>query len=364
MKKSPILLKIAFAFILIPCFGKAQQAQDSLVSKLAPKFKIREIQASPALKNTLASQRKFIIEKKLHFLVANTAVSEKSLTSITGAKPITTEQAGQVQKFFKLYREPAEMLQLKKKFFLPRCSLDRYFDARSGHLLPDIRFQRCGDCWAYSAVGALECSYIKINTVANPNTVDISEKQMVDCSGAGSCSGGWPYKVFDFLQRTNTKVMNEVDDPDNGADNACPGTIPVSAHVQLLSWGIVDANNNLGTIPPIARIKDAICSYGSVSACILATPLFQNFGGGGVYYEQASTPNSPNINHAIVLVGWDDSKHAWLVRNSWGTTWGDNGYAWVDYNTNNIGYGAVWCVAKKRILLRSTAVAQQVVVKK
>ncbi len=48
--------------------------------------------------------------------------------------------------------------------------------------------------------------------------------------------------------------------------------------------------------------------------------------------------------------GWDDAKQAWLLRNSWGTWWGDSGYAWIGYHTNNIGYGAIWVVAKKPLL--------------
>jgi cathepsin L len=46
-------------------------------------------------------------------------------------------------------------------------------------------------------------------------------------------------------------------------------------------------------------------------------------------------------------VGWDDSKNAWLVRNSYGSTWGEKGYGWIDYNSNNIGIRAAWVLAKK-----------------
>jgi cathepsin L len=95
-------------------------------------------------------------------------------------------------------------------------------------------------------------------------------------------------------------------------------------------------------------LKEAICTYGSVSVCVNATPLFQNYAG-GVFFEQASDNNNPSINHAVVLIGWDDSKGAWLLRNSWGMNWGITGYCWIKYNSNNIGYGSIWCLAKTNV---------------
>jgi cathepsin L len=77
-----------------------------------------------------------------------------------------------------------------------------------------------------------------------------------------------------------------------------------------------------------------------------ATPLFQNYTG-GVFYETASDYNNPTSNHAVMIVGWDDSKNAWLMRNSWDTQWGEKGYAWIDYKSNNIGRRAAWVLVKK-----------------
>ncbi|WP_447984695.1 C1 family peptidase [Nitrospira sp. Nam74] len=63
--------------------------------------------------------------------------------------------------------------------------------------------------------------------------------------------------------------------------------------------------------------------------------------------SQSSYGPIPATNHAVVIVGWDDEKGAWRVRNSWGTGWGESGYAWVKYNNNAIGWDTVWAVAKK-----------------
>ena len=56
--------------------------------------------------------------------------------------------------------------------------------------------------------------------------------------------------------------------------------------------------------------------------------------------------SNAEVNHGVTLVGWDDSKQAWRIKNSWGPGWGESGYMWIAYNTNKIGYGASWVQAK------------------
>jgi cathepsin L len=90
----------------------------------------------------------------------------------------------------------------------------------------------------------------------------------------------------------------------------------------------------------VAQLKSAIYTHGGVSAGVTVDSYFQAYTG-GVY---ANTGNSDPINHAIVLVGWDDTKGAWLMKNSWGPSWGVNGFMWIKYGTSNVGTGACWVV--------------------
>lgn len=69
-----------------------------------------------------------------------------------------------------------------------------------------------------------------------------------------------------------------------------------------------------------------------------ATLAFQGYKS-GVFNENA---NDNGINHAIVIVGWDDAKGAWRIKNSWSTGWGEAGYMWIKYGSNDIGYAATW----------------------
>ncbi len=80
-----------------------------------------------------------------------------------------------------------------------------------------------------------------------------------------------------------------------------------------------------------SKIKSALCQYGAISTIVPATPAFNNYIG-GVFKEPGVTYWDNNA-HAVVLVGWDDEKKAWLLRNSWGVGWGEAGYMWVDYET-------------------------------
>jgi len=345
MERKKKILGSLFWILLISISAHSQE--NFTVKQLSKVYQQREAKASANLKAVLAEQRKFIADKKLSFFVANTSVSEKKLESITGALPVNEHEVEHLNAMLKTKVLSPDLLGILKKYRIPSCGpSSKAYDSRTFNLVPAIRYQRCGNCWAYSATGALECSFIKVNHITPPTSIDLSEKQIVSCSGAGTCGGGWPYKVFDWLKTSQTKVISEASDPDDGTDHPCPPP-PYSSSVQLADWGIVDPSQGLFKIAAIDKIKEAICTYGSVSVCLLATPLFGNYAG-GVFYEQASNNNSPSINHAVVLVGWDDAKQAWLLRNSWGTNWGISGYCWISYNTNNIGYGAIWCIAKQR----------------
>ena len=76
--------------------------------------------------------------------------------------------------------------------------------------------------------------------------------------------------------------------------------------------------------------------------------------GDGVYGTFANDPtHSPVINHAVLLIGWDDAQGAWIIKNSWGIDWGSTagfgnvgGYGYVQYEQNNIGYAAAWVTLK------------------
>jgi cathepsin L len=349
MKKQTDLLKRSCAALLLFLLvGSQASGQTAVQTQGLPQvFQVREAQASPEIKRILAEQRELIASRNLGFLVGYTSVSDKKLEQITGEREIPREQVLQIQRLMQAKEINPEVLRWLGALKLKGCGAgNNAYDARNDNLVPSIRFQQCGNCWAYSGIGPIECSHIRINGIATPTSVDLSEMQIVDCSGGGTCSGGFTYQALDWLKSTGTKIMNDVNAPDTGTDGPCP-TIPASAKVQLADWGVIDPSGDISKIAPVDKIKEAICKYGPVACSMNATPLFQNFAGNGIFFETASDYNNPTSNHAVMIIGWDDTKQAWLMRNSWDTTWGDSGYAWIKYNSNNIGRRAAWVVVKK-----------------
>jgi cathepsin K len=337
------ILLLFFCACLLSAGAMAQPPFD--IKKLQPVFQQREITATPQVKSVLAQQRAYIAQNKLNIQVANTSVSAFKLADITGEKNVTSAEAEQIKVMEKSRVFSQVYIDIFKELKISCIATAKTYDARNANMVPKVRFQQCGNCWAYSCVGPIECSYIRVNGISNPATIDLSEKQIVGCSGAGSCGGGLTYQAFQWLKATATRMNKETLVPDNGASTPC--VAPPASGPQLVDWGVIDPSGDINKIAPVAKIKEAICKYGPVACSMNATPLFQNFAGGGVFFEQASDYNNPVSNHAVMIIGWDDNKGAWLMRNSWGETWADGGYCWIKYNSNNIGKRAAWVLASK-----------------
>ena len=90
-------------------------------------------------------------------------------------------------------------------------------------------------------------------------------------------------------------------------------------------------------MPSVDAIKNAIYTYGCVAAAVYVNSYFQAYKSGTFTGCQNGT-----VNHAIVLCGWDDAKGAWLLKNSWGTGWGQQGFMWIKYGCNRVGHGACY----------------------
>ena len=196
----------------------------------------------------------------------------------------------------------------------------------------------CGSCWAFTSAAVYETGYLLKNEVV----LDVSEQSILDCAvdksgnDAGSCDGGWYGGVFDYLTAKGARL--EKDDPYKGKSGFCSSSAPTK--YKVIKWGYI--RRNAGT-PSVKEMKEAIAKYGAIAATVKVTPAFQAYKS-GIFDEHASVSGPNDVNHAITIVGWDDTKKAYLVKNSWGPGWGEKGYIWVEYGCNNIGYGAAWVI--------------------
>jgi len=226
-------------------------------------------------------------------------------------------------------------------------ALPTSFDWRNnnGNWLTPIKDQGgCGSCWAFAAVGAAE-SALEI-AANNPNlTPDLSEQYLVsDCVMSGgyqNCCGGWEDQALEYIRSTgipDEACMTYVD----GSSCSCDGG-DCDANCTYNSSGKCSdktcANRcsdwssrltKIKTTGPVATdrtsIKTALVQKGPLSAALY---MGGSFDANGVY----KCTVSPSVNHAIVLVGYNDASGYWIVRNSWGSGWGldKDGYFKVGY---------------------------------
>ncbi len=199
----------------------------------------------------------------------------------------------------------------------------------AGKVTPVKNQDGCGSCWAFATIGAFEGSY----AIRNNSLIDSSEQDMLSCSGAGSCGGGW----WAFPRLVSNGVARETAYPYTASDTPC--NTAVARPFRAAAWGYV----NPSATPTVNELKSALCQHGPLAVALQATAAFQAYTS-GVFNE---TVPAGAINHGVTLVGWDDTKNAWLIKNSWGTGWGMNGYMWLRYTSSNVGIGAAWVDASR-----------------
>jgi C1A family cysteine protease len=220
---------------------------------------------------------------------------------------------------------------------LPTKNLPSHFDWRELGGCPPVRDQGpCGSCWAFGTVAPLECNIL----IKDHKEVDLSEQWLVSCNRNGwGCNGGWwahDYHQWKMDRFNGTGAVLEGEFPYEAWDVPCDG--PYEHPYVMDSWHYIGFSQG---VPPTDAIKQAILTYGPVSVSCAVTGAFGAYTG-GVFNED--DPHA-QINHAIALVGWDDSQGAdgvWFLRNSWGPGWGEDGYMRIEYGVCKVGYAACY----------------------
>jgi C1A family cysteine protease len=251
------------------------------------------------------------------FSVSQNSATEYSLEELCGLIPPPD------------WQESARFDPCVKKLDLPSS-----FDWRDFGGLPPVRNQGgCGSCWAFATVGPLECN-IKIK---DGITVDLSEQYLVSCNtNDWGCSGGWWAHAYHQWKKDacyDIGAVPEWDFPYRARDLACD--CPYTHTYLIDSWLYIGSSSG---VPGIDAMKQAIMEHGPISVAVVANSAMQAYDG-GVFNQSASGI----INHGVVLVGWDDNQGdsgIWIMRNSWGSWWGENGYMRIEYGCSKIGYGA------------------------
>uniref|UniRef100_A0A4W4F0U5 Cathepsin S, ortholog 1 n=2 Tax=Electrophorus electricus TaxID=8005 RepID=A0A4W4F0U5_ELEEL len=185
----------------------------------------------------------------------------------------------------------------------------------------------CGSCWAFSAVGALEGQMKKHTGLLVP----LSPQNLVDCSvaiGNHGCKGGYLSKAFTYIIQ-NQGIDSDCVYPYEHREGRCRYTVRGRA-AYCSGFQILPRNNELALMHAVAMV-------GPVSVGINANlPSFHRYRS-GIYNDPLC--NSRLVNHAVLVVGYGTEKGQdyWLIKNSWGTAWGEKGFFRLPRNKNQCG---------------------------
>ena len=183
-------------------------------------------------------------------------------------------------------------------------------DWRTSQCMQPIQDQgQCGSCWAFSATAAMESDYC----IKNGTLYKLSEQQLVDCVKlCFGCNGGNASLAFNYLKSHNQ--MSETAYPYTATDTPC-------AYNSGNTTPVADSSYVNVTADTPSAMQDALASY-PLSVAIQANQLAFQLYSSGIF---SNTNCGTNLDHATNVVGWGTSAGVdyWIMRNSWGTSWGE-----------------------------------------
>ncbi|PIA27430.1 hypothetical protein AQUCO_07800047v1 [Aquilegia coerulea] len=186
---------------------------------------------------------------------------------------------------------------------------------KKGAVTPIKDQGQCGCCWAFSAVAAME----GINQLSTGKLISLSEQELVDCDTSGEdqgCEGGLMDDAFEFIQH-NKGLATEANYPYSGVDGTCNKKKAASSAAKINGFEDVTANSESALLNAVANQPISVAIDASGSA-------FQ-FYSSGVFTGECGT----DLDHGVTAVGYgtaSDGTKYWLVKNSWGAEWGEEGY--------------------------------------
>jgi len=217
----------------------------------------------------------------------------------------------------------------EKNILTPRIGGPTTFDWRDHGAVTAVKDQgQCGSCWAFSVTENVESVWILSKGLTNTTLPPLAPQQIVDCdtSDAG-CDGGNPPTAYDYIISAGG-LDGEKDYPYTAQDGTC--SFKASAVVAKIS------NFKYATSGDEDTMRDNLASWAPLSICVDAR-YWQDYTGGIMAEWQCDWV--VQLDHCVQAVGYDTTASTpfWIVRNSWGTDWGEAGYIRLQYGANTCG---------------------------
>jgi hypothetical protein len=354
-------------------FDSVRSLSDSFaVSHATASIRLTEDEAQQAIEavssvwekkmSELDERRATIAQKGFTYSLGITSKSFALLSAITGDGDLTPDQTVEFDswKRGKINSANTGPRAAPLRFNGVRLNpKDEILDLRLYGLIgpPKEQGDSFNTCWAFSANEAYEAAY----KIVNHEDINTSEQDVIDCSGVGSGKGtGVSFLVYLWMFDSKANLIDSATAPYYGRYHTCKLVRPKTNYFAV-DADLVSPDRMLTTVPTVKEIKEAICRHGAIAAAVEATLDWLDYKG-GVFQDENSylgDANVPLSNHAVLIIGWNEKIHCWLIENSWGAHWGapcnetgykglDSGYMWLPYGVGNIGKKACWVLPKAK----------------
>eukprot|EP00066_Takifugu_rubripes_P004034 XP_003967090.1 PREDICTED: pro-cathepsin H [Takifugu rubripes] len=232
-----------------------------------------------------------------------------------------------------LWAEPQNCSATKGSYIQTNSPHPESIDWRKkGNYVTPVKNQgSCGSCWTFSTTGCLE----SVTAINSGKLVPLSEQQLVDCAqdfNNHGCNGGLPSQAFEYI-KYNKGLMTESDYPYTAFEDKC-------TYKPELAAAFVKNVVNI-TAYDEKEMEDAVATRNPVSFAFEVTPDFMHYSS-GVYSSSTCHTTTDKVNHAVLAVGYgsENGTPYWIVKNSWGPGWGQDGYFLIMRGKNMCGLAA------------------------
>merc|ERR1712122_404692 len=174
----------------------------------------------------------------------------------------------------------------------------------------------CGSCWAFGAIGAMEAAWY----LAGNERVVLSEQMLVDCGPGMGCDGGWVDSAFDHLIKNGAEA--ETDYPYTAGVDEVAGTCQYDN--SAITATMSDYDRVYVLLQGVNALAQSIADNGPHAIYVYVNDNFRHYES-GIFEDSMFSCSHLSYNHAVINVGYDADEGYWMIRNSWGAAWGEEG---------------------------------------
>ena len=306
-----------FILVLLLSLSICEIDPDTLIFKKFQKFIKKYKKNYSSINEFLA--RYEVFKRNVLQLTSNENLSYK--TGITQFSDLTRQEF--VKNYLNLNYDAMAMANFNPYHVkISNAAPDSYDWRNYGRVCPVKDQGSCGSCWAFATIGNLEGLY----AAKKGECKTFSEQMLVDCDTSDSaCNGGLMEYAFTWLKNFGGICLDS-DYPYKGVKSTCKCTEDLFIDMKVTGYKKLGSSWSTWSAVDEDEVKEFLYETGPLAIALNADPL-QTYSSGILDVTSAKCPTS-GINHAVLLVGYGTSNSTpyWIIKNSWGRSWGESGY--------------------------------------